>query len=292
MNSKVAFLTLLFFTLSQWRGYVSARRIDPNVPESFPAKNSDCPCIDSSTLLLASSNCEIEPSSHADEKRSAEFNDTGTMTKEPGILVDGICYPIQTYGSNVCSRHDILVDPACSLDLPLELRLPYCDEPWCFVDYEKCRDSTELFYRSNILGGSEYDSSKPLLYYSYSTCGGSADEWLDFATTLTLSRYNQPFRVAIPQISPSNHYKTDEMGNILEIDAPAYYNNSHPWVGLTIDYFNAVLNVSNIPGVLYTHRSVGSAGKGYESIWTQTVADVEAGIADFSVSSYWITSER
>ena len=165
----------------------------------------------------------------------------------------------------------------------------------CWVDLDQCRDSNELFYRanSNILGGSEYDSNKPFLYYSYSTCGGSADEWIDFTTTLTLSRHTRPFRIAIPQISPWNHYKRDETtGEILASDAPEYYNNSHPWLGITVDYFNAVLNVSNIPAVIFTHRSVGSAGKGYSSIWTQAVTDVEAGIADLAISSFWITSER
>ena len=98
--------------------------------------------------------------------------------------------------------------------------------------------------------------------------------------------------MTLPNVFPLAHYKTNEEGKMVEEDGPEYYNNSVPWKGFVIDYFNAILTVSNIPRVEYTFRSLGAAKKGHTSKYTQAVSDVEAGITDIAISSFWATTER
>ena len=128
------FLLCLLATVITRPSLVGGRQValenDPPTLESFPAKNPACPCINSSIPLLAFSNCKIDMSKTNARHRFSISESNATMatpaTVEPGILVNGRCYPISTYGSNVCAPHDMLVDPACSPDLAPEQRLPYC----------------------------------------------------------------------------------------------------------------------------------------------------------------------
>ena len=229
--------------------------------------NADCPCIDSTTILARTSNCEIH---------SVENNST-----EPGVLVNAVnCFPL-TYGANTCDTHDLQVDPVCIQNPDV----PHCNNPWCYVDMEKCSKSQDLVYRTNVF--------TEKLYYSYSTCGSSADDWLDFDTTKVFMNQNQTLRVALPTSYWPVHFKVDPTtGEDVKFDAPEYYDNTIPWQGWIVDYFNAVVKISNMPNVEYVHRSVGSGNKGYSSMWTQTVTDVEAGVADLAISSFWATTER
>ena len=261
---------------------------EPHDPyEKFPGK-SDCPCIDSFALLNPWRNCEAN--------MPVQNSVPGiVLAKEPGVLLKGVCYPIRTYGSQYCAKHDMFADPKCSLDVPLEIRPSYCDNPFCYVDFEKCIHSNETFYRSNFLGDDLYssrDDDAPKLFYSYSTCGSTADDWLNYKTTDLFRTYNRTIRVAIPKISPLVHYKKDLKRGILPDNATEYFDDSHLWLGFAIDYFNAIITISNIGSVKFVHRSLGSDSRGISSEWTRAISDVESGIADLSVGSFWTTPER
>ena len=88
------------------------------------------------------------------------------------------------------------------------------------------------------------------------------------------------------------HWKKNELGEGAAVVGPEYFDDSNPWIGWIIDYFHAVVEISNIPGVHITHRTGGSANQGSSSFFTQAVLDVEAGLADLALTSFWVTSER
>ena len=132
-----------------------------------------CPCIDVSANL-ASVNL---PSCN-----TATNNETGIQ-----LLPGGACFP-HSWGSSQCLQHDLVHDPACSLDQAGKAVIPsklyslflhfrfgvlvqqhhqkkfthliflllccsgYCFRPWCYVDVDKCkRDSDERVFRSDYL---------------------------------------------------------------------------------------------------------------------------------------------
>jgi hypothetical protein len=118
-----------------------------------------CPCIDVSSIIspLTSRICTLPT------------GENGTK-----FSIDGICVPY-SYGSSQCLQHDLLHDPSCSLDKmgekPVEA---YCFRPWCYIDAKACmKDSEERTYRSDYFS---FDSGIDL-YYSYSTCNSTADDW-------------------------------------------------------------------------------------------------------------------
>lgn len=223
--------------------------------------SSECPCTDTSRMLAAQTNCIFEDASGS----------------EPGILANGRCYPL-SYGSTECNAWDL----ATSSDCQQELAPAYCIQRFCYVDPEQCRLSSEHYYQSQHFPG---------LYYSYSTCGSTAQDWLTFETTDTLA--NTSLVAVVPSILWPNHYKIDPSGQgVVHPDSPQAYNSSLPWTGYMIDYFNDVMGISNVQSVRYVHRSRGSKTKGYSGQFTQSVTDVEAGIVDVGVSSYWVTAER
>lgn len=238
----------------------------PSDPFGF---DPSCPCIDSSQHLLLASNC-----------KRIETNET---LSSPGIRVMGHCYPTN-YGADFCSTFDEVADPLCQEQDPPA----YCHNPWCFVDADKCRYSEKLFHKSSFQDEAGFQG----LYYSYSTCNSSAKDWLDFETIEVFDRRNTSLVVALPVIFWPVHFKESATGEVATPDGPEAYDDSVPWKGLFIDYFDAVVANSNIVGVKYVHRSRGSKQYGIDSIFTQTVADVEAGVADLSTSMYWVTPER
>ena len=140
---------------------------------------------------------------------------------------------------------------------------------------KKCIKSQNLVYRS-----STFEETR--LYYSYSTCGSSAEDWLDFDTTKIFLK-NETLRVAIPALTWPLHYKVNPTSGerAKDFEGPEYFMDEIPWNGWIIDYFDEMLKVSNMPPVEYVHTSVGSQNKGIGSTWTQAVSDVEAGVADF-----------
>jgi hypothetical protein len=131
-----------------------------HVPVVDGTGNKGCPCIDVSSIIssVTSRICTLP-------------------TGENGILftIDGICVPY-SYGSSQCLQHDLLHHVSCSLDnigkTPFEA---YCFNPWCYIDAEACKKSSyERIYRSDYFS---FDSGIDL-FYSYSTCNSTADDWL------------------------------------------------------------------------------------------------------------------
>ena len=122
--------------------------------------NAGCPCINVTQKLLSVSarHCELEN------------GNIGTKLRHGGACVS------PTYGSSICLQHEMIHDPACSLDdVDKAVVPPYCFRPWCYVDHESCKkNSYERVYRSSIFG---YDSGVDI-YFSYSTCNSTAEDWL------------------------------------------------------------------------------------------------------------------
>jgi hypothetical protein len=123
--------------------------------------NKGCPCADISSIIspITSRKCTLP------------------ITGQNGIQfsIGGACFPY-SYGSSQCLQHDLLHDPSCPLDKigekPVEA---YCFRPWCYIDANACiKNSYERIYRSDYFS---FDSGIDL-YYSYSTCNSTADDWL------------------------------------------------------------------------------------------------------------------
>ncbi|CAB9529115.1 glutamate receptor [Seminavis robusta] len=233
----------------------------PSLLETFPSQ-PECPCIDSTGTLAHHSDCTILTAADGLE--------------QDGVMVDGVCKP--TYqGANVCAAWDMVHDPACSSRKDPRT---YCPRRWCYVDPKQCRSSKERYYKSD-----RFD-----LYYSYSTCRSIAQEWLEFKTIDATE--NRTLVVGVPRILWPLHYKEDSAGHVYEPNSPAVFDESIPWRGHLIDYFNSVVKYSNIKSIQYVHRSEGSKYKGLPNSYTQSVSDVEAGIIDLAISTYWVTTER
>lgn len=237
------------------------------------AGKTSCPCIDATDTLSKLANC------------GGKYGDTqlGILTNQLGRT---ICVPI-THGTS-CKTHDFTNDPRCvggddqSYDdlnvsnSPVKGQIApgYCFKQWCYVDKETCKDSSELFYQSDLI-------SDPSLFYSYSTCNSTAHSWLSFQTTESLQ--NKVVHVTIPVIRNPIHWKEDDTW---------YKDDDAPWKGWVIDYLNAIDKISNIAGFNFTHRSGGSEEVVTHSKFTAAVYDVQVGISDMAASLFWITSER
>jgi Bacterial extracellular solute-binding proteins, family 3 len=232
-------------------------------------EGASCPCIDASEILAKHSNCLQE------------------ITGEPGIRYQEVCFPL-TFGSSRCAPHDVGLDPRCPTAANGEnaTSVPdFCGEEWCYVDLQTCRLTPELVYRTSNFG----DQSDMELYYSYSVCNASADQFLSYQTTQSVQGVT--LRAAFPVIRGGMHFKRNESGEIVSSNGPEYYNDTIPWLGSAIDYFNAVIEISDMAGVEYTFRSIGADSKGLDP-FTGLVHDVQAGLVDVAISTYWITSDR
>ena len=234
--------------------------------------SSSCDCTDNAPLFSERSNCE--------------FTDPETGERQPGILYRQVCYPV-SYGSNECATHDLGVDPRCpdegNSTTSMDDMPEWCEEQFCYVDPEACRLSSDLLYRSTMFEG---------VYYSYSVCNGTADNWLQYQTTEGLR--DVTLRVTIPIVRDKAHYKLKAGGTANELassSGPEYYDDSVPWAGFMVDYFDAVVELSDMKGVEYTYRTKGADTLGLGA-FTGVVHDVQAGLTDLALSSYWITSDR
>jgi len=99
-------------------------------------------------------------------------------------------------------------------------------------------------------------------------------------------------RATIPNMRDLVHFKRNPTTyELAESTGPEYYNDTISWHGYVIDYFNAVVELSNMAGVEYTFRTVGADDAGYDP-FTGVVHDVHAGLTDVALSTYWITSDR
>jgi hypothetical protein len=132
------------------------------VPILNGTSNKGCPCVDVSSIIspITSRKCTLP------------------ITGDNGVKfsIDGPCVQY-SYGSSQCLQHDLLHDPSCLLDDIGDNKNveAYCFRPWCYINAEACmKNSFERIYRSDYFS---FDSGIDL-YYSYSTCNSTADDWL------------------------------------------------------------------------------------------------------------------
>jgi hypothetical protein len=163
---------------------------------TISAGKAGCPCINTTSTLASLTNryCILP-----DGKSKGIHQST----------LGGSCVPF-SFGSNQCLQHDLLYDPRCTLDEINKIQqgidsnsnssstnsaaaaiVPsFCLQPFCYVDAETCRkNSIEKVYRSSYfafdsLSRDDYGHNiqNPIfdvdIFYSYSTCNATADDWL------------------------------------------------------------------------------------------------------------------
>jgi len=237
----------------------------------------DCPCVDVSSDLASDSSktCLL-------------------LNGEKGIKlgIDGrtTCVPL-SYGSSKCLQHDLVHDyNTCSLDTINETVVPaYCFRPWCYVDAMICmKDSFERIYRSDYL---PFDSDIDL-FYSYSTCNSTADDWLEEISKDTLGGVS--IRVNVPTYQAPMMYKKDINGTILYDVGDEYYNNSMIFEGVYPNFVAKLMKISNgdIANITYTYKSKASSLVHPTSSFSAAVQDIKDGLVDMSVGPFWITGQR
>jgi len=231
---------------------------------SFPQNitgSIDCPCIDVESFF---SNKTLY------ESKSSNGKDLVISSLGNYLPVD--------YGGSYCASHDLEVDPLCNNNNKAP---DYCENEWCYVDKEQCMQSSEFLYKSNNF---------PELYYSYSTCDSTAENWLISLSTSLIR--NEDVLVTIPAILKPAHFKNDMSGNGTE-----YSDDSIPWKGWIIDYLDAVYDVANTDGAKgigsfkYVTVSTGRS-KSNKSQWEASIEDVGAGLSDMSASTFWVSTPR
>ena len=224
-----------FMTQSIWIGTFFSY-LDP--VRSFSG-SKNCPCLTSDELvkkLEDFANCKYE----GIEKGGINFDPFGK----------GICQAL-TIGSDSCSAHDLIIDPRCSTT---NNKPDFCDKKWCYVNIDLCKDSPELYFRSNTFVDA---------YRSYSTCDSTADgyitEYLDFQKQ-TVSD-GQSIRVTVPESMYKQHYKLKTSGEIARPRGDEYFDDNIPWEGYGIDFMRDLSQHSNLE-LKFTHTS---QGKNYTS---------------------------
>jgi len=247
--------------------------------------NPDCPCINSSQIIEAASNCRAEDGS------------AGMFFERGGIVA---CYS-SSYGSSVCHTHDLLHDPLCKNNsgtnhTAAQPPPAYCHQSFCYVDASKCKLAQELFYKSSFQ--SPTTKNKLDLYYSYTTCNSTEEPWQNFTTmdVFQSALHNKPLSIAVPILSVPGHWKANISDAPLDGDEH-YYDDNIAFQGWMVDYISAVLSIAsaNFVGVKFTHVSVGAsslltASDAETNRWTQAVYDVKAGIVDAAIPM-WATSD-
>lgn len=179
------------------------------------------------------------------------------------------CYP-SDYGMKTCAVHDNTTDPACTSVADGEDRPAYCDEPWCYVDSSKCKDSIHLAYRTDLMltkGG-----TPPT--YSYSACGGDASQWRDPLVRDGLK--GKTLKAGIADCFFPDHYMVDPVTNERLDDGPLLDDPSkYVMQGLWIEYFEKVALYVQFE-VEYYPVTTASSTK-FSSLWTACANDVALG---------------
>ena len=142
-----------------------------------------CPCLNTTTTL----------SSLTDRYCTLSNGQKGIQ-----LTLGGSCVPF-SYGASTCQQHDLLHDPSCKLDQLFtdqttlsntttnnnNIVPPYCFRAFCYVDAKTCKKySEERVYRSGYFGYEENID----IYYSYSTCNSTAEDWLEVEDDIVGSR--------------------------------------------------------------------------------------------------------
>jgi len=277
-------------------------------------------CLDASTTFLVVVKAEEQPvSSSTDEKEDGASTNRTSIEGCPCIDVsfmlgrekprkcilpitdvvgvklslEGSCVPL-SYGSSRCLQHDLIHDPSCSLDNITETPVAsYCFRPWCYVDSKACmKNSYEQIYRSNYFSfDTEID-----LFYSYSTCNSTADDWLETTNVASDNILKEVSIIAnVPTYVSPMMYKIDPFSKEKITDiGDEYYDDSFSYGGVYINYVNKLTQVSNgdIKNLTLTYRSKSSSLVHPTSSFTAAVQDVSDGLVDMSVGPFWITGER
>ena len=239
--------------------------------------DEDCPCIDSSLILSNFSSCVVVENNSTEEEDVQGFWHASSKT----------CRPI-TYASKVCDTHDLNIDPLCVSSDDSKSKPPsYCYDSWCYIDPEKCKSSNHLYFKSSLFPGIVNG-----LFYSYSTCNSDAADWLEAEAVAILE--NRIIVASIPTYDYPYHYKENPTtGEVLsDPKGEEYYNDTIPWKGRVIEYFDTVIENSNIQKIQYTHVSQGSFATHPQSSWTSAVRDIQVGISCLGASHFWVTMER
>jgi hypothetical protein len=139
-----------------------------------------CPCLDTTSLLssLTDRYCTIVSSGQ-----------TGLR-----LTLGGSCVPF-SYGASQCRQHDLLHDSSCKLDqlftdqetssgnnTVANIVPAYCFRAFCYVDAKTCKKySEERVYRSGYFGHANEENENDTIdiFYSYSKCNSTADDWLE-----------------------------------------------------------------------------------------------------------------
>jgi len=173
----------------------------------------------------------------------------------------------------------------------------YCFQAWCYVDRDKCkRDSSQEVFASGYFSSSN-DATHNSLFYSYTTCNSSAQDWLDYQdATARLDNDvlgGASLYVTVPAFYQTPYYyKTNNTGGTERGDE--YYNDSVPFEGLYMDYMQDLMRISDgdIKNITYTHTSKSSIQRHPSSTFTAAVQDIKNGLVDMSASAFWITGQR
>jgi len=186
-----------------------------------------------------------------------------------------------------CTTHDATFDPDC-FNNPVvgdANRPAYCDEPWRYVDAEKCGNSSHVSYRSEILisGGGAPPS------YSYTACGGDASSWLD--TLVAEGLRGKVLKAGIPAIEDKEHYLEHPVTGHRLPGGPIYsFPAEYKWKGLWIEYYEEIAKFAGFE-IEYVPVTRASYAK-FSSEWTACAHDVAIGYLDLCIGNFWITGER
>ena len=130
------------------------------------------------------------------------------------------------------------------------------------------------------------------LFYSYTTCDPSFDDWTRVEQKHTLGGVT--ILATVPgAYFPPYTYKRDFNGEILTDAGDEYYDDSVPFEGVLIDYLSRLQKLSGGDfNITYVHGSRASKLVHPTSAYTAAVQDIEDGLIDLSVGPFWITGER
>ena len=162
---------------------------------------------------------------------------------------------------------------------------PHCSMKWCFVDGEACRNSVYDLHAMDFP-----DPSDVRLPFSYGTCGEDPNRRYYGDRLIEDNVAGTTIVAGMPCMQYPLHYKLDAKGEVAEGIGDLYRNDSHPWLGSMIDYFNTVSFYGSFR-VNYTWVGEGARVQS-KQWWTSTVRDVAHGVSDIGVSDFWLTVER
>jgi len=154
-----------------------------------------------------------------------------------------------------------------------------CHSRYCYVDAEKCRNSTEMVYTSD-----SFPFLSTSLHFSYTTCGSK--DFPPSSIAIDTSGGKMVKGTVVGSEFPLQ-YKLDD-GLLVPWGGPQVFNDSIPWSGLLINYLNDLnQDVIEIELISPTGGSMVS-GHSYDS----SIKDIESGISSFGVGLFWVTTER